>query len=77
MTTAIATPYGVRHAQTVTPIPVDLATMIFDSEQQITVVLDGGVSMPALKHSTGRTSTSTANQDNKGGADRDSDQTED
>lgn len=69
--------FGVRQAVDALPLPVDLSAIRFDSDRQISVITEGGVSVPALKHSTGTTSTNTATQDNKGGADRDSDQTED
>ncbi|WP_051797061.1 putative ATP-grasp-modified RiPP [Catenuloplanes japonicus] len=71
------TAFGVRQAIEVDPIPVDMAVIRFDEDLQISVVVEGGVAVPALKHSTGSTSTSTASQDNRGGADRDSDRTED
>lgn len=69
--------FGLRHAVEVTPLPVDLSTIQYDPHQQISMFNDCGVAVPALKHSTGQTSTNTATQDNKGGSDRDSDQTED
>lgn len=58
-------------------LPVDLTAVQYDPDQQISMITDDGVTVPALKHSTGRTSTNTANRDNKGGADTDTDQTED
>lgn len=73
MTNAFGTRLAVRPA----PTEVDLTAIRFDPERQISVVTDGGIAVPALRHSTGRTSTNTASQDNKGGADSDSDQTED
>ena len=69
--------FGVRQAVDAVSLPVDLSDIRFDPDRQISVITQGGVSVPALKHSTGATSTNTATQDNKGGADRDSDQTED
>jgi putative ATP-grasp target RiPP len=74
---ATTTPYGVRYAVTSEPVPVDLSMITFDRGQQISVVREDGVVLPALKHSTGQTSTNTAAQDNKGGSDSDADQTED
>lgn len=71
------TAFGLRQAVEAEPLPVDLTAIRFDADQQISVITADGVSVPALKHSTGTTSTNTASQDNKGGADRDSDQTED
>jgi putative ATP-grasp target RiPP len=70
-------PFGVRQAVSVVPAPVDLSTIRFDPDRQISIVTEGEASVPALKHSTGTTSTNTAVQDNKGGSDRDSDHTED
>lgn len=75
--TMAVTAFGLRQAVDVVPVPVDLSTIRFDPDRQISLITEGGVSVPALKHSTGTTSTNTAAQDNKGGADRDSDQTED
>jgi putative ATP-grasp target RiPP len=69
--------FGARHAVDVVPVPVDLSTIRFDPDRQISIITEGGVIVPALKHSTGTTSTNTAVQDNKGGSDRDSDRTED
>lgn len=69
--------FGLRHAVPVVPLQVDLSTVRYDGEQQISVVDEGGVTLPALRHTTGTTSTNTARQDNKGGADSDSDQRED
>lgn len=71
------TAFGVRRAVEVAAVPVDMGAVRFDADRQISVIVEGGVSVPALKHSTGRTSTNTARQDNKGGADTDSDHTED
>jgi putative ATP-grasp target RiPP len=68
---------GLRQAVDVTPMPVDMSQIRFDPERQISVVMQSGVAVPALRHSTGKTSTNTATQDNKGGSDSDSDQTED
>ncbi len=73
----VVTAFGVRQAVDVVPAAVDLSAVRFDPDRQISVVSEDGVTVPALKHSTGKTSTNTAAQDNKGGADRDSDQTED
>jgi putative ATP-grasp target RiPP len=56
---------------------VDLSTVRYDPVQQISVVDEGGMTLPALRHTTGTTSTNTATQDNKGGSDRDQDQRED
>jgi putative ATP-grasp target RiPP len=69
--------FGVRQAVDVVPVRVDLSTIRFDPDRQISLITEDGVTAPALKHSTGTTSTNTATQDNKGGSDRDSDQTED
>jgi len=69
--------FGVRQGVEVVPLAVDLSAIRFDPDRQISVVTENGASVPALKHSTGTTSTNTARQDNVGGADRDSDQTED
>ena len=69
--------FGVRQAVNSVPLPADLSAIRFDPDRQISVITEGGASVPALKHSTGTTSTNTARQDNKGGADRDSDRTED
>lgn len=71
------TAFSLRHAVPVVPMPVDLSSVRYDSEQQISVIDDGGITLPALKHTTGTTSTNTARQDNQGGADSDSDQRED
>lgn len=70
-------PFGVRHAIAVRPAQVDLSVLIYDPDRQINYVCDGGVTVPALKHSSGKTSTTTASQDAKPGNDYDSDQTED
>lgn len=72
-----AVAYGARQAVDIVPVPVDLSTVRFDPDRQISIITQDGVSVPALKHSTGKTSTNTAAQDNKGGADKDADQTED
>ncbi|XVU24254.1 putative ATP-grasp-modified RiPP [Actinoplanes sp. CA-054009] len=69
--------FGTRLAVRPVPLPVDLSLVRFDPDLQISMVTDGGVSLPALKHSTGATNTNTARQDNQGGADRDTDHTED
>ena len=69
--------FGVRQAVEPVLLPVDLSTIRFDPDRQISVITEDGVTVPALKHSTGTTSTNTAVQDNQGGADKDSDQTED
>ena len=69
--------FGARQAVDVVPVPVDMSAVRFDPDRQISIITEGGVSVPALKHSTGNTSTNTAAQDNKGGADKDSDRTED
>lgn len=76
MTQALV-PFGVRHAVTVTPQPADPSTLIYDPDRQVNLVRDGGVLVPALKHSTGKTSTTTASSDARPGNDYDSDQTED
>jgi putative ATP-grasp target RiPP len=70
-------PFGVRQAVAAVPLPVDLSTIHYDPDRQISVITEDGVTVPALKHSTGTTSTNTAVQDNKGGPDRDIDHTED
>lgn len=70
-------PYGVSHARTVEPERVDLTAVFFDPTEQISKINDNGALMPLMKHTTGTTSTNTANQDNKGGADKDSDARED
>jgi putative ATP-grasp target RiPP len=69
--------FGLRHAIPAVPMEVDLSTVRYDPEQQISVVDEGGMTLPALRHTTGTTSTNTATQDNKGGSDRDQDQRED
>ncbi|WP_305784977.1 putative ATP-grasp-modified RiPP [Symbioplanes lichenis] len=69
--------FGVRQAVPAQPMPVDMAAIRFDPDRQINMISAKGVPVPALRHSTGRTSTSTVTQDNKGGADADQDQTED
>ncbi|WP_230533599.1 putative ATP-grasp-modified RiPP [Salinispora arenicola] len=69
--------FGIRQAVEGAPLPVDLSAIRFDPDRQISVITDSGLTVPALRHSTGTTSTNTASQDNKGGSDRDSDQTED
>jgi putative ATP-grasp target RiPP len=70
-------PFGLRQAVTAIPQPVDLSTIRFDPDRQISIITEDGVTVPALKHSTGTTSTNTAVRDNKGGADKDTDRTED
>jgi putative ATP-grasp target RiPP len=62
---------------TVEPQPVDPLALIYDPGRQINLVRDGDVLVPALKHSTGKTSTTTASSDAKPGNDYDRDQTED
>ncbi|GAA1649094.1 putative ATP-grasp-modified RiPP [Actinoplanes couchii] len=69
--------FGLRHAVRPVPVPVDWSGIHFDPDRQISMITENGVEMPALKHSTGQTSTNTAGQDNKGGADKDADRTED
>jgi putative ATP-grasp target RiPP len=71
------TAFGLRHAVPSVPLEVDLSAVHYDHDRQISVINEGGTLLPALKHSTGQTATNTATQDNKGGSDRDSDQTED
>ena len=71
------TAFGIRQATSAVPLPVDLSAIRYDPDRQVSVITDNGVTVPALKHSTGTTSTNTATQDNKGGSDRDSDRTED
>jgi putative ATP-grasp target RiPP len=70
-------PYGACQAVTVQPLPVDLTTIVYDPDRQVSIITEDGVSVPALKHSTGNTSTNTATQDNSKGADKDTDATED
>jgi putative ATP-grasp target RiPP len=69
--------FGLRQAVEPVPLPVDLSAIRFDSDRQISVITEDGVTVPALKHTTGRTSTNTARKDNAGGADTDSDLRED
>ena len=69
--------FGLRHAVPSHPMAVDMTTISYDPEQQISLVADGGMTLPALRHTTGTTSTNTATQDNKGGSDSDSDQRQD
>lgn len=69
--------FALRHAVPSQPMTVDLTTISYDPEQQISVVTEGGMTLPALRHTTGTTSTNTASQDNKGGSDSDSDQRQD
>lgn len=71
------TAFGLRHAIPSIPTPVDLSAISYDTEQQVSVIQHEGVTLPVLKHSTGQTATNTAKQDNAGGADSDTDQTED
>jgi putative ATP-grasp target RiPP len=70
-------PYGARQAVAVEPLLVDLTAIEYDPNRQISLITEGGVSVPALKHLTGNTSTNTASQDNAKGSDSDSDRTED
>lgn len=77
LTSPVPIAFGVRQAVDPIRLPVDLTTIAYDPDRQISMITEDGVTVPALKHSTGTTSTSTAIQDNKGGADSDSDYTED
>lgn len=71
------TAYGLRKAVPSKPMQVDLTAITYDPEQQISVIEDGGMTLPALRHTTGTTSTNTATRDNAQGSDSDSDQRED
>jgi putative ATP-grasp target RiPP len=66
-------PFGLKYA--VTPaatVQVDLATLAYDADRQISVVSDGGIMVPAMKHTSTHTSTQTG--DSRGG-DSDTDST--
>jgi putative ATP-grasp target RiPP len=69
--------FGLRHSVPAVPMRVDLSAISYDPDQQISIVQEGGMTLPALRHTTGTTSTNTATQDNKGGSDADQDQRED
>jgi putative ATP-grasp target RiPP len=70
-------PFGVRQAVEVSPVRVDLEALIYDRDRQVNFVRDGGVLVPALRHSTGTTSTNTSSSDARPGNDSDQDHTED
>ncbi|MEV4642805.1 putative ATP-grasp-modified RiPP [Actinoplanes sp. NPDC049548] len=69
--------YGLRHAIPATPTLVDMSTVHYDPDRQISMVTEGGTTLPVLRHTSGTTSTNTASQDNKGGSDSDQDYRED
>lgn len=73
----MTTPYGVSRATVVEPERVDVDALFFDPVQQISMVREGASLVPALKHSTGKTTTNTARDDAKAGGDTDADATED
>jgi putative ATP-grasp target RiPP len=76
MTRALV-PYGVRHASTVCGDLVDLSALVYDPVRQVNYVREGSAIVPALRHSTGKTSTTTASSDARPGNDYDDDYTED
>jgi putative ATP-grasp target RiPP len=56
-------------------VDVDFSTISYDPVRQIALAVDGsGSVIPAMKHTSTRTKTSTGSQDRKG-ADSDSDAT--
>jgi putative ATP-grasp target RiPP len=75
--TVMTTPYGVSRARFVEPEHVDQSVLFLDPVEQISMVREGSALVPALKHSTGKTSTNTARDDAKAGGDSDTDATED
>ena len=69
--------FGLRHSVPAVLMRVDLWAISYDPVQQISIVQEDGMTLPALRHTTGTTSTNTATQDNKGGSDSDQDHRED
>jgi putative ATP-grasp target RiPP len=74
-TDAGARPFGLRYVNDC-PLAdhssIDWATLHYDEERQIAMVADDGVILPAFKHTSNQTSTSTGDQDRRG-ADKDTD----
>jgi putative ATP-grasp target RiPP len=77
----VSIPFGLAVAAR-EPVPVenvDLTSLVYDPDRQITLVRDGETDrlmMPWCKHSTGKTRTNS-NTDGKGGPETDEDYTED
>jgi putative ATP-grasp target RiPP len=73
------TPFGLRYATPPGPgavTDVDWSAIGYDPARQIATVTEDGEQVPAMKHTSGQTSTSTATQDRSGG-DKDTDTTQD
>jgi putative ATP-grasp target RiPP len=58
-------PFGLRYA--VTPAEtaeVDLSSLTYDEDEQISFVGDGGVMVPAMRHTSTQTKTHTGDRSN-------------
>lgn len=69
-------PFGLRYAaspNTAGRDGLDIAALDYDFDRQIAIMYDGGLVLPAFKHTSNQTSTSTADHDRKGGGDADTD----
>jgi putative ATP-grasp target RiPP len=60
--------YAVKPAETV---EVDVSTLAYDADRQISAVSVGGIMIPAMKHTSTRTTTHTGDR-NPGDSDEDS-----
>jgi putative ATP-grasp target RiPP len=66
-TGSASVPFGLKYA--VAPaetVDVDLPSISYDPDRQIAVVSDGDATVPAMKHTSTNTKTTTASQDRKG-----------
>jgi putative ATP-grasp target RiPP len=61
-----ALPFGIKCAVSADTIDVDLPSVSYDSTRQIAVIIDGDDILPAMRHTSTRTKTTTASQDRKG-----------
>lgn len=72
-------PFGLRYATSVPASAVasiDFSRISYDEKRQIALVADDdGTLIPAMKHTSTQTKTSTASHDRKGGDDSDTDST--
>lgn len=65
-------PFGLKYAvKPAVTVEVDLSTLTYDADRQISVVADGGIMVPAMKHTSTRTATQTGDT-NRGDSDTDS-----
>jgi putative ATP-grasp target RiPP len=53
-------PFGLRYAVVpLATVDVDLSTLRYDDDRQISVMLDGNVMVPAMRHTSTKTKTQT------------------